>query len=93
MGKYALGSLIFGFSTIVVYAKYDTKFRQWLKTNIYGSDELLKLILFEDKTAHEQPSSVKPKWVFWLQIYVYIINFDNDMIYIHKPTNEVKFNV
>lgn len=61
MGKYALGSLIFGFSTIVVYAKYDTKFRQWLKTNIYGSDEFLKLIFFEDKSAQEQPSSVKPK--------------------------------
>lgn len=64
MGKYALGSLIFGFSTIVVYAKYDTKFRQWLKTNVYGSDELLKLILFEDKSTSEKPSSVKSKYVF-----------------------------
>lgn len=61
MGKYVLGSVIFGFTTIVVYAKYDTKFRQWLKTNIYGSDKLLKLILFEDKSAQEQPSNVKPK--------------------------------
>jgi len=56
-----LGSLIFGFSTIVVYAKYDTKFRQWLKTNVYGSDELLKLLLFEDKSIHNIPNSEKPK--------------------------------
>ncbi|XP_003240956.1 MICOS complex subunit Mic60 isoform X1 [Acyrthosiphon pisum] len=63
VGKYALGSLIFGFSTIVVYAKYDTKFRQWLKTNVYGSDELLKLLLFEDKSIHNKPNSEKPKLV------------------------------
>lgn len=61
--KYALGSLIFGFSTIIVYAKYDTKFRQWLKTNVYGSDELLKLLLFEDKFMHDAPNSEKPKLV------------------------------
>jgi len=61
VGKYALGSLIFGFSTIVIYAKYDTKFRQWLKTNVYGSDELLKLLLFEDKFIRDIPNSVKPK--------------------------------
>lgn len=64
MGKYALGSLLFGFSTIVVYAKYDTQFRQWLKTNVYGSDELLKLILFEDNSTHEKSSSIKSKYVF-----------------------------
>ncbi|XP_022162835.1 MICOS complex subunit Mic60-like isoform X2 [Myzus persicae] len=63
LGKYALGSLIFGFSTIVVYAKYDTKFRQWLKTNVYGSDELLKLLLFEDKSIHNIPNIEKPKLV------------------------------
>ncbi|CAI6363574.1 unnamed protein product [Macrosiphum euphorbiae] len=61
VGKYALGSLIFGFSTIVVYAKYDTKFRQWLKTNVYGSDELLQVLLFEDKSVHTKPNSEKPK--------------------------------
>lgn len=58
VGKYALGSLIIGFSSIVVYAKYDTSFRHWLKTNVYGSDELLKLILFEDNAP---PNIVKPK--------------------------------
>ncbi|XP_015379775.1 PREDICTED: MICOS complex subunit Mic60-like isoform X2 [Diuraphis noxia] len=63
VGKYALGSLIFGFSTIVVYAKYDTKFRQWLKTNVYGSDELIKLLLFEDKPIYNIPNSEKPKLV------------------------------
>lgn len=69
VGKYALGSLIFGFSTIVVYAKYDTKFRQWLKTNVYGSDDLLKLLLFEDKSIHNKPNIEKPKWVFWKKIF------------------------
>ncbi|XP_060833624.1 MICOS complex subunit Mic60-like isoform X2 [Rhopalosiphum padi] len=61
VGKYAFGSLIFGFSSIVVYAKYDTKFRQWLKTNVYGSDELLKLLLFEDKVINDIPNNLKPK--------------------------------
>jgi len=61
VGKYALGSFIFGCSTIIIYAKYDTKFRQWLKANVYGSDDLLKVILFEDKHAQEQTSSVKSK--------------------------------
>lgn len=59
IGKYALGSFIFGFSSVVVYAKYDPTFRQWLKNNIYGSDELLKIILFEDKV--DQPNNLKPK--------------------------------
>lgn len=56
-----MGSLIFGFSSIVIYAKYDTKFRQWLKANVYGSDELLKLLLFEDKFAQEKPSNVESR--------------------------------
>lgn len=63
IGKYAFGSLIFGFSSIVVYAKYDTNFRQWLKTNVYGSDELLKVLLFEDKITHDKSNNVKPKLV------------------------------
>jgi len=54
VGKYTLGSLIVGFSSIVVYAKYDIQFRDWLKNNVYGSDEILKLLLFEDKSTHEQ---------------------------------------
>lgn len=61
MGKYALGSLILGFSSVVVYAKYDSTFRQWLKTNLYGSDKLLELLLFEDKFANDQLSSAKPR--------------------------------
>lgn len=61
IGKYAFGSLIFGFSSIVVYAKYDTNFRQWLKANVYGSDELLKVLLFEDKIIHDKSNNVKPK--------------------------------
>lgn len=65
IGKYVLGSLILGCSSIVVYAKYDPKFRQWLKTNIKGSDELLKMILFEEKGLEKpvsgQQNSVKPK--------------------------------
>lgn len=56
-----LGSFVFGFSTIIVYAKYDTKFRHWLKTNVNGSDDLLQLLFFEGKSVHEQPSTVKPK--------------------------------
>lgn len=61
MGKYALSSLIFGFSSIIVYAKYDSKFRHWLKTNVYGSDELLQLLFFENKSAHDQSDRKKPK--------------------------------
>lgn len=61
IGKYAFGSLLFGFSSIVVYAKYDTNFRQWLKTNVYGSDELLKVLLFEDKITQDKSNNVKLK--------------------------------
>lgn len=68
MGKYALGSLILGFSSVVVYAKYDSTFRQWLKNNVYGSDKLLELLLFEDKPANDSKSNTKPKWVFWIKI-------------------------
>ncbi|XP_027837338.1 MICOS complex subunit Mic60-like isoform X1 [Aphis gossypii] len=63
IGKYAFGSLLFGFSSIVVYAKYDTNFRQWLKTNVYGSDELLKVLLFEDKITQDKSNNVKLKLV------------------------------
>lgn len=63
-----MGSLIFGFSSIVVYAKYDTNFRYWLKNNLYGSDEFLKLLFFEDKSASEQQRSTKSKYVFWIEI-------------------------
>lgn len=77
IGKYALGSLLFGFSTIVIYAKYNTKFRQWMKTNVYGSDELLKILLFEDKSIQDLPNNLKPKWVFWIQNYeIYFYNYD-----------------
>ncbi|XP_025194019.1 MICOS complex subunit Mic60-like [Melanaphis sacchari] len=62
VGKYALGTVIFGFSSIVVYAKYDSKFRQWLKSNVYGSEEILKLLLFEDKIIHDIPNNVKPNF-------------------------------
>lgn len=82
VGKYALGSLIFGFSSVVVYAKYDANFRHWLTTNVYGSDELLKLI-FEDKPASEQKgSTTKSKCVFKTQynwIFV-LIQFSNKYI-------------
>lgn len=64
VGKYALGSFIFGFGSIVVCAKYDPKFRQWLKNNVYGSDELLKIILFEEEMVHNQSYNVKPEYVF-----------------------------
>ncbi|XP_050426152.1 MICOS complex subunit Mic60-like [Adelges cooleyi] len=56
VGKYTIGSLLFGFSAVVVYAKYDNNFRQWLKNNVSGSDELLKLILFEEKSFGNYPN-------------------------------------
>lgn len=34
---------------IVVYSKYDPKFRELLTNNVSGSDKYIKILLFEDK--------------------------------------------
>ncbi|XP_050522304.1 MICOS complex subunit Mic60-like [Daktulosphaira vitifoliae] len=58
VGKYTIGSLIFGFSAVVAYAKYDNNFRQWLKINVPGSDDILKLILLEKKSPNDYIDNV-----------------------------------
>lgn len=40
---------VIGTAGIVVYSKYDPKFREMLTNNIPGSDKLIKVCLFEDK--------------------------------------------
>lgn len=38
-----------GTAGIVVYSKYEPKFREMLTSNIPGADKFIKVCLFEDK--------------------------------------------
>lgn len=45
---------VVGTAGIVVYAKYDSKFREILTTNIPSLDKFIKVCLFEDKEFIDQ---------------------------------------
>lgn len=40
---------VMGTTGIIVYSKYDPKFREILTNNIPGTDKFIKVCLFEDK--------------------------------------------
>lgn len=43
-----------GTAGIVVYSKYDPKFRELITNNVPGSDKFIKICLFEDKEFVDQ---------------------------------------
>lgn len=49
---------VVGTGGIVVYSKYDPKFRELLTNNIPGSDKFIKVCLFEDKEIVDQAKKI-----------------------------------
>lgn len=43
-----------GTGGIVIYSKYDPKFRELLTNNVPGSDKFIRVCLFEDKEFVDQ---------------------------------------
>lgn len=49
---------IVGTGGIVVYSKYDPKFRDLITNNIPGSDKFIKVCLFEDQEFVDQTKKI-----------------------------------
>lgn len=49
---------IVGTGGIIVYSKYDPKFRELITNNIPGSEKFIKVCLFEDKEFVDQTKKI-----------------------------------